>query len=156
MLVNGRSLSNCRCCMHHGRNLCSKCAMEKLSKILVGGYNIFYESMTFFKCKYSFFVIFLLLLSFLPSFPIPFLLSFSSNLFRNLYLEFAVLSHSHSMFDKLENYACLEGNIIHRGLRVRIGIHFGEADIHWDECSGRADYYGVTINSVSNDSFELF
>jgi predicted ATPase/class 3 adenylate cyclase len=38
------------------------------------------------------------------------------------------------------------GRALHRGLRVRMGVHLGEAECRVDERTGRADYFGRTVN----------
>lgn len=39
-----------------------------------------------------------------------------------------------------------QGHALHRGLRVRMGVHLGEAECRIDERTGRADYLGRTVN----------
>ncbi len=39
-----------------------------------------------------------------------------------------------------------QGRPLHRGLRVRMGVHLGEAECRVDERTGRADYFGRTVN----------
>ncbi|MBN1207427.1 MAG: AAA family ATPase [Myxococcaceae bacterium] len=39
-----------------------------------------------------------------------------------------------------------QGRALHRGLRVRMGVHLGEAERRLDERTGRADYFGRTVN----------
>ncbi|HLL05133.1 MAG TPA: adenylate/guanylate cyclase domain-containing protein [Myxococcaceae bacterium] len=39
-----------------------------------------------------------------------------------------------------------QGMPLHRGLRVRMGVHLGEAECRMDERTGRADYFGRTVN----------
>ncbi|HYI02685.1 ATP-binding protein [Hyalangium sp.] len=39
-----------------------------------------------------------------------------------------------------------QGRALHRGLRVRMGVHLGEAECRIDERTGRADYLGHTVN----------
>lgn len=39
-----------------------------------------------------------------------------------------------------------QGRLLHRGLRVRMGVHVGEAECRVDERTGRADYLGRTVN----------
>lgn len=38
------------------------------------------------------------------------------------------------------------GGRVHRGLRVRMGVHLGEPECREDERSGQADYYGRMVN----------
>ncbi|KAL0478821.1 hypothetical protein AKO1_008258 [Acrasis kona] len=40
-------------------------------------------------------------------------------------------------------------NVVFKGLRVRIGIHMGEAERVFDPTSGRADYFGTTVNKAA-------
>ncbi|MFL5343789.1 MAG: ATP-binding protein [Hyalangium sp.] len=39
-----------------------------------------------------------------------------------------------------------QGRALHRGLRVRMGVHLGQAECRVDERTGRADYFGRTVN----------
>jgi predicted ATPase/class 3 adenylate cyclase len=39
-----------------------------------------------------------------------------------------------------------QGRALHRGLRVRMGVHLGEAECRIDERTSRADYLGHTVN----------
>ncbi len=39
-----------------------------------------------------------------------------------------------------------QGRALHRGLRVRMGVHLGQAECRLDERTGRADYFGRTVN----------
>jgi class 3 adenylate cyclase/ABC-type branched-subunit amino acid transport system substrate-binding protein len=40
-------------------------------------------------------------------------------------------------------------NIIFKGLRVRIGLHYGEVERLTDPTSGRPDYFGTTVNKAA-------
>jgi predicted ATPase/class 3 adenylate cyclase len=45
-----------------------------------------------------------------------------------------------------------QGQALHRGLRVRMGVHLGEAECRVDERTGRADYFGRTVNVAARVS----
>jgi adenylate cyclase len=42
-----------------------------------------------------------------------------------------------------------KGNIIHRGLRVRMGVHWGEPSCEHDPITRRMDYYGPMVNRAA-------
>eukprot|EP01059_Diplonema_ambulator_P004887 TRINITY_DN14617_c0_g1_i1.p1 TRINITY_DN14617_c0_g1~~TRINITY_DN14617_c0_g1_i1.p1 ORF type:complete len:2084 (+),score=445.27 TRINITY_DN14617_c0_g1_i1:31-6282(+) len=42
-----------------------------------------------------------------------------------------------------------EGNVVWHGLRVRIGIHYGPAEMQKNPITGRADYFGPTVNKAA-------
>ena len=45
-----------------------------------------------------------------------------------------------------------QGRALHRGLRVRMGVHLGEAECRIDERTGRADYFGRAVNVAARVS----
>eukprot|EP01062_Namystynia_karyoxenos_P006186 TRINITY_DN1215_c1_g2_i1.p1 TRINITY_DN1215_c1_g2~~TRINITY_DN1215_c1_g2_i1.p1 ORF type:complete len:2234 (+),score=560.89 TRINITY_DN1215_c1_g2_i1:73-6702(+) len=42
-----------------------------------------------------------------------------------------------------------EDKVVWNGLRVRIGVHFGAADMQTNPITGRADYFGPTVNKAA-------
>ena len=48
--------------------------------------------------------------------------------------------------------AAPNGDLIFRGLRVRMGIHVGEPDPHVDPLTGRMDYFGPVVNKAARVS----
>ncbi|WP_224248104.1 ATP-binding protein [Hyalangium gracile] len=45
-----------------------------------------------------------------------------------------------------------QGRALYRGLRVRMGVHLGQAECRIDEHTGRADYFGRTVNVAARVS----
>eukprot|EP01064_Diplonema_japonicum_P038485 TRINITY_DN9357_c0_g2_i2.p1 TRINITY_DN9357_c0_g2~~TRINITY_DN9357_c0_g2_i2.p1 ORF type:complete len:1502 (+),score=278.51 TRINITY_DN9357_c0_g2_i2:33-4538(+) len=43
----------------------------------------------------------------------------------------------------------LDSNVVWHGLRVRIGIHYGKAEMQTNPITGRADYFGPTVNKAA-------
>eukprot|EP00727_Mastigamoeba_balamuthi_P010875 m51a1_g641 putative adenylate cyclase protein (928) ;mRNA; r:169308-173222 len=42
-----------------------------------------------------------------------------------------------------------DGSLVFRGLKVRMGIHYGPVHFQIDKTTGRADYYGITVNRAA-------
>ena len=52
--------------------------------------------------------------------------------------------------DVLEHPLCRTDEVAKlRGLRIRIGINFGDADVEFNPVTGRYDYFGSTVNKAS-------
>ncbi|KAJ9458497.1 hypothetical protein DIPPA_13515 [Diplonema papillatum] len=43
----------------------------------------------------------------------------------------------------------VEGVAVWNGMRIRVGIHYGKADIQTNPITGRADYFGPTVNKAA-------
>ena len=52
-------------------------------------------------------------------------------------------------FEDASEVVAPAGELLYRGLRVRVGIHYGEPTCKIDPITGRMDYFGPVVNRAA-------